>query len=261
MAKVFFLGPCVAESADLLIAVGREIQALMDKLQPDAEWYLKASFDKANRTRINGERGPGLRDGIKMFRKVKKALPGIKIITDIHEPGQAKALAGVVDAIQIPAFLCRQTDLLVEAGEHYPLVLIKKGQWMSPENTNGMRGKCVLKNPDCRVMICERGSSFGYSGLIVDHGSVELLSHFFDGVVLDCTHSTQYIKANGRTCGRPALGARHFMAAPVYGYSGVFAEVHPNPSESLSDKDSILPLSRLKMLLIKHTSIEASIKP
>ena len=162
---------------------------------------------------------------------------------------EAKMASEYLDIIQIPAFLCRQTDLLVESAKHFDKVNIKKGQWMSPQNMVKGVDKLKSTNSDCEVWVCERGTALGYSQLIVDFASVDLLKDHFDKVILDCTHSAQLTKPTGRIGGNPKLAARYYKAADIFEYDGVFVEAHPTPSLSYSDADSVLPLTTMKKLL------------
>lgn len=243
--KIFIIGPCSLENYDLSYKVLSNIHPYME----NKEFYFKGSFDKANRSSITGKRGPGLNEGIEILKQLKKDFPGLKTTTDVHETHQVEKLVGSVDLIQIPAFLCRQTDLLVEAARCFNKVNIKKGQWMSPQNMVKGVDKLKTTNNNCEVWICERGTALGYSQLIIDFAAVDLLKDHFDKVILDCTHSAQLTKPNGRIGGNPKLAARYYKAADIFGYDGVFVEAHPTPSLSYSDADSVLPLTIMKNLL------------
>jgi len=219
------------------------------------DWYYKASFDKANRTSLYGGRGPGLEEGIKIFKEIKDRHPGIKLITDIHEPWQAEKLADVIDVIQIPAFLCRQTDLVIEAARHFNKVNVKKGQWLGPNNLLLSVDKIKNTNQNAEAWITDRGSSFGYDKLINDFTIVDELKEVYDKVILDCTHSTQRDrKVYGRQ-GDPLLAARHMVAAPIYNYDGVFVETHYDPKTSPSDGDCMINLKEISNLLHKQEEI------
>lgn len=213
------------------------------------DWIYKGSFDKANRSSIEGERGPGLEESIEIWKAIKQEFPDIRLTTDIHEVHQIEQVAPYIDVIQIPAFLCRQTDLLVESAKHFDVVNIKKGQWMSPQNMVKGVDKIKNTNPDAEAWITERGTQFGYGQLIVDFGAVEILEQFYDKVILDCTHSTQRLKPNGRTGGDSTLAQKYFKAAPIFGYTGIFAETHPNPPASYSDMDSQIQIEDFKKLM------------
>ena len=245
MKKTWILGPCSIETEELYFSIGKELIPLMN----DKDWYYKASFDKANRSSIDGKRGPGLNESIRIFESFKKTYPLIKLTTDVHEVNQVEKLAGIIDCVQIPAFLCRQTDLLTECAKYFSVVNIKKGQWMSPQNMVKGVDKIKNINPNCEAWITERGTQFGYTQLIVDFGAVEVLKEYYDKVILDCTHSTQRLKPNGRTGGSYKLAEKYFKAADIFEYDGVFAETHPNPIEAYSDGDSQIQLTKMKKLL------------
>ena len=242
---VWILGPCSVENERNYIETGIELA----KTMKGKDWYYKASFDKANRSSALGNRGPGLEKSIKLFAKIKKIIPGIKLTTDFHEPSQAKKLATYIDCIQIPAFLCRQTDLLVEAGKCFDVVNIKKGQWLHPENIVHSVSKVKHKNKKAQVWLTERGTTFGYNQLVIDFASVSLFHEYFDRVILDCTHSTQFISDGGFVLGNRNLAERYMLSAPVFGYNGVFAETHPTPEKAISDGTCQLYLSRIKNLI------------
>jgi len=243
--KTFIIGPCSLETYELSYEVLKKVHPYMG----EKDFYFKGSFDKANRSSITGKRGPGLEEGLNIFKQLKKDFPGLQTTTDVHEVHQVEKLSEVIDLIQIPAFLCRQTDLLVESAKHFNKVNIKKGQWMSPQNMVKGVDKLKTTNSNCDVWVCERGTALGYSQLIVDFASVDILKEHFDKVILDCTHSAQLTKPNGRIGGNPKLAERYFKAAEIFGYDGVFVEAHPTPSLSYSDADSVLPLDVMENLL------------
>lgn len=246
----FLLGPCCMDSEAIYKEAGRYLFNLMS----NRDFYFKASFDKANRTSISSPRGPGLKLGIKWFKEIKNELPGIKLITDIHLPEQAAILAGVVDVIQIPAFLCRQTDLLVAAAQNFETINIKKGQWLSPEAMCQARDKIKQTNTNTKVWLTERGTFFGYDRLVVDFGNVAFLKKNFDKIILDCTHSTQRGKGS-TTGGDREFGKKLMLAANIFAYDGIFAEVHPCPEKALSDADSQIKLDDLPKLIEKFDAI------
>ena len=243
--KTFIIGPCSLETYELSYEVLKKVHPYMD----GKDFYFKGSFDKANRSSITGKRGPGLEEGLNIFKQLKKDFPGLQTTTDVHEVHQVEKLSEVIDLIQIPAFLCRQTDLLVESAKHFNKVNIKKGQWMSPQNMVKGVDKLKTTNSNCDVWVCERGTALGYSQLIVDFASVDILKEHFDKVILDCTHSDQLTKPNGRIGGNPKLAERYFKGAEIFEYDGVFVEAHPTPSLSYSDSDSVLPLDVMENLL------------
>lgn len=243
--KVWILGPCSLENRELFV----ETMLAIDAIMSGKCWYMKASFDKANRTSIEGGRGPGLDYSKAVWAEVKEEFPHINLITDVHEVNQVEELVGYVDVVQIPAFLCRQTDLIVECARHFPIVNIKKGQWLGPNNLKKSVDKVKNINPDCEAWICDRGSNFGYHDLFVNFSIVDELKESYDRVILDCTHSTQRSRAVYGTQGDRALAERYFIAADIFNYDGIFAEVHPNPSESVSDADCVLDLNNLSKLV------------
>ena len=236
----YILGPCSIEDEDNFLKVAETLDACMGS----KEWYLKGSFDKANRTSIYSNRGPGLDEGIDIMTTVKEYFPHIKIITDINEPSQALPLSDVVDVIQIPAFLCRQTDLLVECAKNFNVINIKKGQWLSAESMKHAVKKIKEVDPNCEVWITERGSNFGYDRLIVDFRGVDIMKEFADKVILDCTHSTQ-MAGEGVTGGSRKLAKQYALAAKIFEYDGVFIETHPDPDNAISDSASQVELDWL----------------
>ena len=245
MEKTYIIDPCSLENYEL----SHEVLSAIYPQMEGRDFYFKGSFDKANRSSIEGKRGPGLQEGVEIFKQLKKDFPNLRVTTDVHEVGQVEELSETVDLIQIPAFLCRQTDLLVECAKHFDKVNIKKGQWMNPQNMVKGIDKIKTTNPNVEAWMTERGSAFGYSQFIVDFSSVDYLKQYFDKVIFDVTHSAQLPKPNGRMGGNPALAARYFKAADIFNYDGVFAEAHPTPSLSYSDADSVLPLEEMVELL------------
>ena len=243
--KTYIIGPCSLENYELSHTVLSAVYPYMK----DKDFIFKGSYDKANRSSITGKRGPGLKEGMEIFKQLKNDFPGLKVTTDVHETHQVEKIADVVDVIQIPAFLCRQTDLLVEAARCSNIVNIKKGQWMNPQNMVKGIDKLKTTNPDCEVWCTERGSAFGYSQFIVDFSSVDFMKEYFDKVIFDTTHSAQLPKPNGRMGGNPILAERYYKAADIFNYDGVFVEAHPTPTLSYSDADSVLPLTKMIELL------------
>lgn len=251
---IVYAGPCVAESLELLEAVAEPLVKLSKEL--DFDFTFKASFDKANRTSVDSYRGPGLEQALKWFEVIKKKY-SVPVLTDIHESYQAKACAGVIDVLQIPAFLCRQTDLLVAACETGRMVNIKKGQMVSPSAmlnaVEKARAACSAKNLPVRVALTERGASFGYGNLVVDMRSFPIMSEAGVPVIFDITHSTQL--PAGSDGGKTSGGDRRFApvlarSATATGYiSGYFLEVHPDPKNAKSDKAVQLSLSQAEALL------------
>ncbi len=242
MKPVFIAGPCVIESAELLDTVAAELVRLRDKLHIDI--YFKASFDKANRTSIRSFRGPGIERGMQMLADIK-ARYSLPVLTDIHESWQAKPAGEVADVLQIPAFLCRQTDLLVEAARTGRVVNIKKAQFLSGEDMRFPVEKCREAGAET-VWLTERGNMYGYNNLVVDFRNLPLMAQYADRVVMDCTHCVQRPGGAGGTTG----GDRRFipqmaLAAKAFGADGFFFETHPTPDAALSDGPNMLPIADL----------------
>ena len=248
MQQRFIAGPCVIESAELLDTVAQELVRINDKLGTDI--IFKASFDKANRTSIHSFRGPGMDKGLQMLADIKSKY-GLRLLTDIHESYQAAPVGEVVDVIQIPAFLCRQTDLLVAAAKTGKTVNIKKAQFLSG---NDMRYP-VEKAREAGakdVWLTERGNMFGYNNLIVDFRNIPDMLQIVPTVVMDCTHSVQRPGgAGGKTGGDRQFVPAMALAAKAFGANGWFFEVHPDPDKGLSDAANMLPLNKLSELIEK----------
>ena len=246
MQQRFIAGPCVIESAELLDTVAQELVRINDKLGTDI--IFKASFDKANRTSIHSFRGPGMDKGLQMLADIKSKY-GLRLLTDIHESYQAEPVGEVVDVIQIPAFLCRQTDLLVAAAKTGKTVNIKKAQFLSG---NDMRYP-VEKAREAGakdVWLTERGNMFGYNNLIVDFRNIPDMLQIVPTVVMDCTHSVQRPGgAGGKTGGDRQFVPAMALAAKAFGANGWFFEVHPDPDKGLSDAANMLPLNKLGELV------------
>lgn len=251
---IVYAGPCVAESLELLRAVVAPLSALAKELNFDLTF--KASFDKANRTSIDSYRGPGIAQTLEWFSIIKKEF-GVPVLTDIHEPAHAKAVASVVDVLQIPAFLCRQTDLLIAAVETGRMVNVKKGQFVAPNGMQNVVDKAKeaakKNNLPLKLALTERGASFGYGNLVVDTRSFPIMTDTGVPVIFDITHSTQL--PGGATDGKTTAGERRFAptlarAATATGYlSGYFLEVHPNPNQAKSDKAVQLSIPQAEALL------------
>lgn len=246
MKPLFIAGPCVIESAELLDTVATELCRIREAT--GAEVYFKASFDKANRTSIHSFRGPGLEKGLQMLADVKTKF-GLPLLTDIHESYQAEAAGQVVDVLQIPAFLCRQTDLLVAAARTGRTVNIKKAQFLSGEDMRFPAEKC--REAGAReVWLTERGNMFGYNNLVVDFRNLPLMKPYADRIVMDCTHSVQRPGgAGGSTGGDRQFVPQMALAAKAFGADGYFVETHPNPTQALSDGPNMLYLSDLEALV------------
>jgi 2-dehydro-3-deoxyphosphooctonate aldolase (KDO 8-P synthase) len=240
-------GPCVVESLDLCLTVAEALNDLRAH-RPELDVVFKASFDKANRTSIDSFRGHGLDKGLAVLEEVKNR-SGLPIITDIHEPAQAAPVAEIADYLQVPAFLCRQTDLLLAAASTARPVFVKKGQFLDPHNTVNITAK--LRAGGCTdILLGERGTTFGYGDLVVDFRSLVIMREPGVRVVYDATHSVQQPGAQGGTSG----GLRAFIvplarAAIAVGCDGLFFEVHPEPSAALSDGPNALPLKQLPSVI------------
>ena len=243
MDPIFITGPCVIESAELLDTIAAEIKRLSDLT--GRTFYFKASFDKANRTSIHSFRGPGLERGLQMLADVREKYH-LPLLTDIHESWQAKAAGEVVDVLQLPAFLCRQTDLLVEAARTGRTVNIKKAQFLSGEDMRYPVEKCREAGAK-EVWLTERGNSFGYNNLVVDFRNLPAMSQYADRVVMDCTHSVQRPGgAGGKTGGDRQYVPMMALAAKAFGAQGYFFETHPDPDHALSDGPNMLCLKDLE---------------
>ncbi|MFN7925173.1 MAG: 3-deoxy-8-phosphooctulonate synthase [Bryobacteraceae bacterium] len=245
-------GPCVIESEEHVQALAAEIRRIA------GEFVFKASFDKANRSSVSSYRGPGMKEGLAILGRLRAK--GYRVLTDIHEPGQAEAAAEVCDVLQIPAFLCRQTDLLVAAGRTGRTVNIKKGQFVAPHDIGHAADK-VASTGNTDIVLTERGTCFGYNNLVVDMRGLEVMKKLGWPVVFDATHSVQLPGANGGSSG----GAPEFIeplarAAVAVGIEGVFVEVHEEPARALSDGANGLRLDRLGALLARLRAIDGVVK-
>lgn len=246
MAQVFIAGPCVIESQELLNRVAQQIADINARHGVDI--IFKASFDKANRTSIHSFRGPGLDKGLDMLSQVKQRY-GLRLLTDIHESWQAEAVGQVVDVLQIPAFLCRQTDLLVQAAKTGRTVNIKKAQFLSGEDMRFPAEKCREAGAK-EVWLTERGNMYGYNNLVVDFRNLPLMKPYADRIVMDCTHSVQRPGgAGGSTGGDRRFVPQMALAAKAFGAEGYFIETHPNPDRALSDGPNMLRLDDLEGLM------------
>lgn len=244
----FIAGPCVIESSELLCSVAEELVRLNEKYNINI--IFKASFDKANRTSINSFRGPGLEKGLSMLYDIKQKY-GLKLLTDIHEGNQAEPVGEVVDVIQIPAFLCRQTDLLVAAAKTGKIVNIKKAQFLSGRDMKYPVQKC-LESGAKEIWLTERGNCFGYNNLVVDFRNIADMKEIVPNVIMDCTHSVQRPSAgDGKTIGDRKFVPSMALAAKAFGATGYFFEVHPTPDQGLSDAANMLELNKLDELISK----------
>lgn len=243
---VFIAGPCVIESAEVLETVAEELVRLNQKYHIDI--IFKSSFDKANRTSIRSYRGPGLEKGLEMLADIHSKYQ-LRTLTDIHESYQAKPAGEVVDVLQIPAFLCRQTDLLVAAAKTGKIVNIKKAQFLSGLDMEYPVQK-VRESGNEQVWLTERGNIYGYNNLVVDFRNIPDMKRFTDTVIMDCTHSVQRPgAAGGKTGGNREYVPAMALAAKAFGANGFFFEVHPDPDHALSDGPNMLHLSDLEKVI------------
>ncbi len=260
---ILIAGPCVIESKECVFKIAKELESFNE--DKDIEFYFKASFDKANRTSLESFRGPGMDRGLEILSKVKKEF-GYKILTDIHESYQAKIVSEVADVLQIPAFLCRQSDLLIKAAKTKSIINIKKGQFMNPSDmkyavlkvlkTRGVDEAKYKNSKENGIWLSERGSSFGYGNLVVDMRSLVIMREFAP-VIFDATHSVQMPGADGGKSG----GKREFIAplsraASAVGVDGFFYETHFDPSIALSDGANMLKIDELKKLIKRIKKIQ-----
>ncbi|MBO6257008.1 3-deoxy-8-phosphooctulonate synthase [bacterium] len=238
-------GPCAIESQKILNETAQGLKEITKEL--DINFVFKSSFDKANRSSLTSYRGPGMEKGLKMLQEVKEKYD-LPIVTDIHEPSQAKKVSEVADIIQIPAFLCRQTDLLVAAGKTNKIINIKKGQFLAPEQMKSLIKK-VEDSGNKNIMITDRGTTFGYNNLVVDFRGIPIMKEFGYPVVFDATHSVQLPGANGTSSG----GDRRFVptlakSAMAAGADVLFFEIHPEPDKALCDGANMVALKDAKEL-------------
>ena len=253
----FILGPCVVESDQHALFMAQEIKDICQNVGVD--FVYKSSFDKANRSSMESFRGGGMEFGLEVLAKVKDEI-GVPVITDVHETWQVEKVAEVADMIQIPAFLCRQTDLLVESARTAKAVNVKKGQFLSPWDAKNIVEKLQQAGSE-KILLTERGSSFGYNNLVVDLRSFPVMRSFGVPVVFDVTHSLQLPGGLGKATGGQAEYIEHFARAGVAcGVDAVFMEVHDNPAKAPSDGPNQLPLNRLEKLLSKLKQIHELIK-
>lgn len=246
MKPVFIAGPCVIESAEILDIVAKELVRLNDKFGLDI--IFKSSFDKANRTSIHSFRGPGLEKGLQMLADVKSKY-GLHLLTDIHEVYQADPAGEIVDVLQIPAFLCRQTDLLLAASKTGKVVNIKKAQFLSGEDMKYPFEKARDAGAT-DIWLTERGNTFGYNNLVIDFRNIPVMRQYAETVIMDCTHSVQRPGgAGGKTGGDRKYVPSVALAAKAFGATGYFFEVHPNPDNALSDGPNMLNLYDLEKVI------------
>ena len=245
-------GPCVIENENLVMEVAKELKEITSDL--GIEFYFKSSFDKANRTSIHSYRGPGLEEGLRILQKVKDTYD-VKLVTDIHEPYQAEPAGEVVDILQIPAFLCRQTDLLVAAAKTGKIVNVKKAQFLAPWDMKNVVNKLQESGSE-NIMLCERGTTFGYNNLVVDFSGLLELKKFGYPVIFDATHSVQKPGGKGDSTGGNRAYVEYLAkAALAVGVDGVFMEVHPDPDNAKSDGPNMVKLSEVRTVLEKLIKI------
>jgi 2-dehydro-3-deoxyphosphooctonate aldolase (KDO 8-P synthase) len=255
---LFIAGPCVIESREHALAMGRMLRKLRDALKINL--VFKSSFDKANRSSIESFRGPGLEEGLDILRAVK-AETGLPLISDIHQPDQAARAAEVLDILQIPAFLCRQTDLVAAAARTGKPVSVKKGQFLSPEETKNILDKGREAGNE-RMFITERGSSFGYQNLVVDMRAFPIIRGYGAPVVYDITHSMQKPGGEGKqTGGTPQFARPLARAAAAAGADGFFMEVHDNPPAALSDRTTQIRPDAARVIIEDVLAIRAALPP
>ncbi|WP_445488135.1 3-deoxy-8-phosphooctulonate synthase [Niallia sp. 03133] len=254
---VLIAGPCVIEDEKLIMETAGQLKEITGKL--GIPFIFKASYDKANRSSIHSFRGPGLEKGLEILAKVKESY-NLPVTSDIHEPNQAAKAAEVLDILQIPAFLCRQTDLLVAAAATGKIVNVKKGQFLAPWDMKNVVTK-LKESGNEQILLTERGSTFGYNNLVVDMRSLISMNELGAPVVFDATHSVQIPGGNGTTTG----GKREFVpylsrAAAAVGISSIFMEVHPNPDEAMSDGPNMVKLAELEEVLKPIQEIDRLVK-
>ncbi len=252
-APLFLIaGPCVIESEEHALMMAEKLGVAAEEI--NVPYIFKASYDKANRTSVSSYRGPGLKNGLKILAKIKKKT-GLPILTDVHQASEVEAAAEVCDILQIPAFLSRQTDLLVAAGKSGRVVNIKKGQFLAPAEMGNAAEK-VASTGNEKIILTERGNSFGYQNLVVDMRSFPMMRKFGYPVVFDVTHAVQLPGGEGkRSGGQPEFIEPLARAGVAAGVDGVFLEVHDNPGKALSDGSNALPLGQFRPLMEKIVAL------
>jgi 2-dehydro-3-deoxyphosphooctonate aldolase (KDO 8-P synthase) len=253
---VLIAGPCVVESRDLILSTAEKIVEITSKLK--IPYIFKSSYKKANRTSVNSFTGIGDQEALKILGEVKN-LFRIPVLTDVHSVEEVKMAAEVVDVLQIPAFLCRQTELLVEAGKTNKAINIKKGQFLAPDEIQYAADK-VKSTGNERILLTERGTTFGYHNLVVDMRSLVIIKKFSYPVIMDATHAVQIPGVGGKSGGAREFIPHLAKAAISIGIAGLFLETHPEPSKALSDADSQLPLNYLESLLTQVKQIDELVK-
>ena len=254
---VLIAGPCVVENRDIIFSTASKIKEITSRL--GVPFIFKSSYKKANRTSVSGFTSIGIDEALKILAEVKKEL-GIPILTDVHTTEEVRAAAQVADVLQIPAFLCRQTDLLMAACNTGKAVNIKKGQFLAPEDMRHPIEK-VASTKNEKILVTERGATFGYHNLVVDMRGLPVMRSFGYPVILDATHSVQLPgNDNGKSGGQPQYIFPIVRAGVAVGIDGLFIETHPDPATALSDAASQLPLSRLEELLLQAKAIDSLVK-
>jgi len=257
-APLFLIaGPCVIESEGHALMMAEKLGAVAGEI--GVPYIFKASYDKANRSSVSSYRGPGLKNGLKILAKIKKKT-GLAVLTDVHQASEVEAAAEVCDILQIPAFLSRQTDLLVAAGKSGRVVNIKKGQFLSPAEMGNAAEK-VASTGNEKIILTERGNSFGYQNLVVDMRSFPIMRKFGYPVVFDVTHSVQLPGGEGKSSGgQPEFIEPLARAGVAAGVDGIFLEVHDNPAKALSDGSNALPLGQFRALMEKIVALGALVR-
>ena len=253
---VLIAGPCVVENEKITLSTAEQIKKVTSKL--GIPFIFKSSYKKANRTSIKSFKGLGDLEAINILFSVKKKFD-LPLLTDVHSIDEMSSVAKFVDVLQIPAFLCRQTELLVAAGESGRVVNVKKGQFLAPEDMKHAIEK-IESTGNKKILLTERGSTFGYNNLVVDMRSLVIMKEFGYPVIMDATHSVQVPGSGGKTSGQPKFIRPLAKAAAAIGIDALFLEVHPDPANALSDAESQLPLSDLEELLVEIQQIDTLVK-
>ena len=242
---IFIAGPCVIEDENLVLRIARELNTITQGLP--VRFIFKASFDKANRTAVDSYRGPGLEEGLRILKRVRDDV-GVPVLSDVHSTDQIDKAVQVLDVIQIPAFLCRQTDLVVAAAQTMKPINLKKGQFLAPEDMKYIVQKAESTG-NRQIMVTERGTSFGYHNLVVDFRSFSIMARLGYPVIFDATHSVQIPSEGGVSAGNREYAIPLARAAAAYGIDGLFCEVHPEPEKAKSDAANSLHLHHVPRLL------------
>lgn len=243
---IYIAGPCVLEDEETALSIAQELKRITEQHE-DVDFVFKASYDKANRTSLSSYRGPGIDEGLRILAAVKEKL-GLRILTDVHETCHVAAVAEVVDIVQIPAFLCRQTDLLVAAAKSGKTVNVKRGQFMAPWDMQYTLDK-LRESGNTDILLTERGSSFGYNNLVVDFRALSIMHELGVPVIFDATHAVQVPSQGGTSGGNREYIVPLARAAAAYGIDGLFTEVYPDPDKAKCDGPNSLPLDTVSALL------------